>query len=341
MRRSFASDNNAPVAPEIMQAIIDANAGDAIGYGEDAWTERAKERFKEQFGEQTQVFFTFNGTGANVAALSSVLHPWEAVVAAASAHLQTDECGALERFSGSKVIRYSGQGWEAAAGRYRDASACRTRRPFPAGARHFDLASHRVWRRLEIEELRELCSFAHERGLIVHVDGARLANAAVALGAKLRDTTVEAGVDVLSFGGTKNGLMLGEAMCFFKSNIDAGAAPFVQKQSMQLGSKMRYLGAQLGALLTDERWSHYAAHANSMAARLYDRVRAIPGIRVTRPVRCNSVFVTLDRTAMEKIRRQYFFYLFDESLPEVRWMTHWATTAQDVDEFADCVERAV
>ncbi len=341
LRRSFASDNNAPVAPEIMQAIIDANAGDAIGYGEDAWTQRAIERFKEQFGEQTQVFLTFNGTGANVAALSSVLRPWEAVVAAASAHLQTDECGALERFSGSKVIpiptkdgKLRPADLEAHLHAGQDVHFPQVRAVSISQATEFGDV-------YEIEELRELCNFAHERGLIVHVDGARIANAAVALGATLRDATVEAGVDVLSFGGTKNGLMLGEAMCFFKPKVDAGAAPFVQKQSMQLGSKMRYLGAQLDALLTDERWSRYAAHANSMATRLYDRVRAIPGIRVTRPVRCNSVFVTLDRSAMERIRRQYFFYLFDEALPEVRWMTHWATTAQDVDEFADCVERAV
>lgn len=341
MDRSFASDNNAPVAPEILAAIVSANAGDAVGYGDDPWTARMLRRFRNHFGDATEVHLTFNGTGANVAALSSILRPWEAVLCPATAHLQTDECGALERFSGSKVIPIPAKDGKLRPDDIETHLHAGQDVHFPQ-VRAISISQATEFGDVyEIEELRELCGFAHERGLIVHVDGARLANAAVALGATLRDTTVEAGVDVLSFGGTKNGLMLGEAMCFFKPNVDAGAAPFVQKQSMQLGSKMRYLGAQLGALLTDERWSRYAAHANSMAARLYDRVRAIPGIRVTRPVRCNSVFVTLDRTAMEKIRRQYFFYLFDESLPEVRWMTHWATTAQDVDEFADCVERAV
>ncbi len=341
VRRSFASDNNAPVAPDILKAIVEANAGDAIGYGGDAWTARAIERFKEHFGEQTQAFFALNGTGANVAALSSLLRPWEAVAAPANAHLQTDECGALERFNGSKVIPIPTKN-----GKLRPSDI----EPYlHAGADvHFpQLRAISISQATEfgdvyeIEELHELCDFAHARDLIVHLDGARLANAAVALGSTLRESTVDPGVDVLTFGGTKNGLMLGEAICFLRPDLDAGAAPFVQKQSMQLASKMRYVAAQLEALLTDERWSRYAAHANRMAARLHDRVRAISGIRVTRPVRCNAVFATLDRNALERIREQYFFYVFDESLPEVRWMTHWATSSQDVDEFADCIERSV
>jgi threonine aldolase len=341
IRRSFGSDNNAPVAPEILQAMVDANAGDAVGYGDDAWTARAIERFRQHFGGETDVYLTFNGTGANVAALSSLLRPWEAVLAPASAHLQTDECGALERFAGSKVIPIA-----TADGKLR-----------PADLEPYLHAGHGVHfpqpRAIsisqatefggvyEIEEVRQLCEFAHDRGLIVHVDGARIANAAVALGTSLRGATVDAGVDVLSFGGTKNGLMLGEAICFFNPQQHAGAAPFVQKQAMQLASKMRYVGAQFERLLSEDRWSHYASHANAMAQRLYHRVREISGIRVTRPVRCNAVFATLDRDSIERIQREFFFYVFDESLPEVRWMTHWATTPQDVDDFAGCIEGAV
>jgi threonine aldolase len=340
-RRSFGSDNNAPVAPEILQAILDANKGDAVGYGEDAWTARAVERFRQTFGERTDVYLTFNGTGANVAALSSLLRPWEAVLAPATAHLQTDECGALERFSGSKVIPIA-----TSDGKLR-----------PADVEPYLHAGHDVHfpqpRALsisqatelggvyELDEVRKLCSFAHEHKLLVHMDGARIANAAVALGATLREATVDLGVDVLSFGGTKNGLMLGEAICFFDPGLHAGAAPFIQKQSMQLASKMRYLAAQLDALLGGGRCQHYAAHANAMAQRLYQRVRKIPGVRITRPVRCNAIFATLDRIAIERIQREFFFYIFDESLPEVRWMTHWATTEADVDGFADCVERAM
>jgi threonine aldolase len=339
-RRSFGSDNNAPVAPEILQAIVEANAGDAVGYGDDAWTARAIERFKEIFGERTDVYFTFNGTGANVAALSALLRPWETVLAPATAHLQTDECGAFERFAGSKVIPIA-----TADGKLRSADVGPYLKPidvhFPQ-ARAISVSQATEFGGVyEIAELREICEFAHDRGLIVHLDGARIANAAVALGATLRELTVDAGVDVLTFGGTKNGLMLGEAICFFDPELHAGAAPFVQKQSMQLASKMRYVAAQFETLLADNLWSRYASHANAMAARLHERVRSIPGVRVTRPVRCNAVFATLDRAAIERVQQEFFFYAFDESLPEVRWMTHWATTPEDVDEFAECVERAV
>jgi threonine aldolase len=339
-RRSFGSDNNAPVAPEILEAIVAANAGDAVGYGDDAWTARAIDRFKEIFGAPTDVYFTFNGTGANVAALSSLLRPWEAVLAPASAHLQTDECGAFERFSGSKVIPVATE-----AGKLRPADL----EPYLKAGHDVHFPQPRavsisqateLGGVYELAELRELCEFAHDRGLIVHVDGARISNAAVALGAALRETSVDAGVDVLTFGGTKNGLMLGEAICFFDPALHERAAPFVQKQAMQLPSKMRYVAAQFEALLTQDRWARYAAHANAMARRLYERVRDIPGVRVTRPVRCNAVFATLDRAAIESIQDEFFFYVFDQSLPEVRWMTHWATTPQDVDEFAACVTAA-
>ena len=341
MRRSFASDNNAPIAPEILQAIVDANAGDAVGYGEDDWTARAIETFKTHFGQQTEVYLTFNGTGANVAALSSLLQPWETVLTPATAHMQTDECGALERFSGSKVMPIATGDGKLRPGDIRPYLHAGHDVHFPQPRAISISQATELGDVYELDELRELCAFAHERGLILHVDGARIANAAVALGATLRQTTTDCGVDVLSFGGTKNGLMLGEAICFFNPQLHAGAAPFVQKQSMQLASKMRYLSAQLEALLTDDRWSRYAAHANAMAQRLYERVKSLRGVRITRPVRCNAVFATLTRAAIERIQREFFFYVFDEALPEVRWMTHWATTEQDVEEFALCVERAL
>jgi threonine aldolase len=338
-RRSFGSDNNAPVAPEILAAIVEANSGDAVGYGDDPWTPRAVARFREHFGEKTDVFLAFNGTGANVAALSSILRPWESVVAPASAHLQTDECGALERFSGSKVIPIP-----TADGKIRPADL----EPHLHSEHGVHFAQPRIvsisqatetGNVYELDELRELCAYAHDRGLFVHVDGARIANAAVALGATLREATVDAGVDMLSFGGTKNGLLLGEAFCFFDPAVHRGAAPFVQKQSMQLASKMRYISAQFQALLTGDLWRRYAAHANAMTQRLFHRVRSMAGVRVTRPVRCNTIFATLDRNAIDRIQREFFFYVFDPALPEVRWMTHWATTEQDVDEFAACIER--
>ncbi len=337
-RRSFGSDNNAPIAPEILEAIVAANAGDAVGYGEDAWTARAIDRIRGHFGAATDVYFTFNGTGANVAALASLLRPFEAVLAPASAHLQTDECGAFERFSGSKVIPIA-----TSDGKLRPADVEPHLKAghdvhFPQPRALSISQATELGGVYELGELRELCAFAHAHGLIVHLDGARLSNAAVALGATLRDAA--AGVDVLTLGGTKNGLMLGEAICFFEPALHAQTAAFVRKQAMQLASKMRYVAAQFEALLADDRWARYAAHANAMAARLHEGVRDVPGVRVTRPVRCNAVFATLDRAAIERIREDFFFYVFDEALPEVRWMTHWATTPQDVDDFADCIKAA-
>ena len=341
MLRTFASDNNAPIAPEILEAIIQANRGDAISYGHDALTERALAQLRGIFGADSDAYFVFNGTAANVVALSCVVKPYEAVICPASAHLQTDECGAFERFTGCKVLPVTTG----------DAKLhVADLEPFTQGGRD----EHHVQPRAisisqstefgtlyEPEEIRELCRFAHEQGWIVHMDGARIANAAAALDLGLRECTRDLGVDVLSFGGTKNGLMLGEAIVFFDKRLHENAAPFARKQAMQLASKMRYVAAQFSALLENDRWHAYASHANAMARRLAERVSQIPGVRITRPVECNAVFATLDRGSIPRIVDEYFFYVFEESLPEVRWMTHHATTPEDVDKFADAIMRGV
>ncbi len=341
MKRSFASDNNAPVAPEILDALQRANDGDAVGYGADPWTASAVRRFKEHFGDATEPYFMLNGTGANVVALSCLLRPWEAVLCPATAHLQVDECGALERFAGSKTIPV-----ESADGKLTPESVephlrvgHEEHHPQP---RVISISQATEFGDVyDAAELAALCEFAHARGLLVHVDGARIANAAAAFGTTPAALTVDLGVDALTFGGTKNGLMFGEAMCFFNGCGGGQAALFARKQGMQLASKMRYVAAQLEALLTGNLWLRYAEHANAMTQRLYERVKRIDGIRVTRPVRCNAIFATMDRRAIERAQSESFFYMFDELLPEVRWMTHWATQPEDVDAFANCLERAV
>lgn len=337
MLRTFASDNNAPVAPEIMEALVRANEGDAVSYGHDALTERALQRMRDEFGPQSESFFVFNGTGANVMALSTLLRPYEAVVCPASAHLQTDECGAFERFTGCKVLAVPSadgklrvEDLRALAGGGRDEHHVVPRVVSISQATEYGTL-------YETEELRELIAFAHAHGMLVHVDGARIANAAAALDGSIYDVTGRLGVDVLSFGGTKNGLMFGEAVVYFDRELHAGAARFARKQAMQLASKMRYVAAQFEALLEDGRCYRYAAHANSMAARLRDAVERVPAVRVTRPVRCNAIFATLDRGLIAELQRRYFFYVFDEALPEVRWMTHAATRPQDVDGFAAAI----
>jgi len=339
--RSFASDNNAPVAPEILAAILAANEGDAVGYGDDPWTERAISRFRAHFGAETEVYFAFNGTGANVVALASVLRPWEALLAPASAHIQTDECSAFERFTGSKIVPVV-----TADGKLRPADL-EPHLHMGHGEHHPQPRAVTISNTTETGdlyepvELRELCAFAHERGLLVHCDGARIANAAAALGTTPRAITKDLGVDILSFGGTKNGLMGGEAICFFDPALVENVAPYVRKQGMQLASKMRYIAAQFEALLENDRWLTYAQHANAMMERLHAGVRDIPGLRITRPVRANALFATMDRDAVARVQKEFFFYLFDESLPEVRWMTHWATTEADVDTFVAAVRLAL
>jgi threonine aldolase len=340
-QRTFASDNNAPIAPEILQAIVDANEGDAVGYGDDIWTARAVEKFREHFGKDTDVYFAFNGTGANVTALSCLVKPWEAVLCPATAHLQTDECGAFERFTGCKVIPITTRDGKLRPDDLEPYLHAGHGEHFPQPRVVSVSQSTEYGDVYEIEELRELCGFAHARGLLVHVDGARIANAAAALGKTPREISKDLGVDALSFGGTKNGLMLGEAICFFRPASLGDAPLFARKQAMQLPSKMRYISAQFEALLTEDRWLRYASHANAMAQRLLAGVREISRITVTRTVRCNAIFAKLDLETIARAQENYFFYTFDERLPEVRWMTHWATTESDVDAFVNVLRNAV
>ncbi|HVA26609.1 MAG TPA: beta-eliminating lyase-related protein [Candidatus Baltobacteraceae bacterium] len=341
MKRSFASDNNAPVAPEILAAIVAANEGDAIGYGRDEWTQRAIAAFRRHFGDETDVYFAFNGTGANVVALSCAIKPWESVICPATAHLQTDECGAFERFTGSKVIAIP-----TGDGKLRVADI----EPYVHAGHEEHFAPPRVisisqtteyGNLYEPSEVRELCEFAHANGLFVHVDGARIANAAAALNATPRAITKDLGVDMLSFGGTKNGMMGGEAICFFDPELSLVAAPYARKQAMQLASKMRYISAQFEALLENDRWLTYAGHANAMAQRLLAGVRDLPGVEITRPVRANAIFAKMDRAAIERAQARAFFYVFDPALPEVRWMTHWATTEADIDAFVAAIKASL
>ncbi|MDP9017556.1 MAG: aminotransferase class V-fold PLP-dependent enzyme [Candidatus Eremiobacteraeota bacterium] len=337
MLRTLASDNAAPAHPLILQAIEQANHGHAVSYGDDAWTRRANEHFRKVFGKDIEVYFTFNGTGANVVALTSLLRTYEAVICPASAHLNTDECGAFERFAGCKLLPV-----QTADGKLRVADLA----PFV----HSSKEEHHVQPRIisisqsteygglyEPAELRDLCTFAHKHNLLVHVDGARIANAAAALDCSLAQITVECGVDVLSFGGTKNGLLYGEAIVYFGGAGRLEGARYVRKQAMQLASKMRYIAAQFDTLLTDDLWLSNARHANDMAKRLEAAVRTVPDVTITRPVQCNAIFATLPPGTIRKLQEQFFFYVFDELNSEVRWMTTYETTQDDLSRFVSAL----
>jgi threonine aldolase len=338
--RSFASDNNASVHPEVLEAIRRANDGPAAAYGDDPHTELAVEKFREHFGASVAVFFVFNGTGANVLSLQALTRPFHAVLCPETSHIYTDECGAPEKFTGCKLIPLA-----APDGKLTVEIAAR--------AYHGIGDQHHVQPRvISITQATEmgtvyapagieaLARFAHDRKMFLHVDGARIANAAAAQGMTLRQATRDLGVDVLSFGGTKNGAMGAEAVVFFRPEL-AEDFLFLRKQAMQLSSKMRYAAAQMTALLTNDLWRRNAEHANQMARLLEQEIRKIARIRIVFPVQANGVFVQIPRAAIQKILERYFFYMWIEEESVVRWMCSFDTTEEHVRQFAEFVKEVV
>jgi len=331
-RRTFASDNYAGVHPDVLAAIASANVGHAPSYGDDPVTAEADRLFRRHFGDQAQAFIAFNGTGANVVGLQSMLRPFECVLTAASAHINVDECGAPERFLGSKVVgvptvdgKLTPAVLEATASGVGDQHRSQPRVVSVSQATELGTCYSR-------DELAAVAEWAHGRGMLVHLDGARLANAAVSLGCGLGDLGAPAGVDVLSFGATKNGAMGAEAVVVLRPD-GAADLPFIRKQAMQLASKMRFVAAQFVALLADDLWRRNAAQANAMAARLADGVGGLPGVAIVHPVEANAVFATLPDGATEALQAEYPFYVWDEATGVVRWMASFDLTEEDVDAF--------
>ena len=336
--RGFASDNYAGALPEVIDAVAAANSTHARAYGNDEWPARAQERFREHFGDDARAYLVFNGTGANVVALRAIAEPWSAVVCAETSHLNVDECGAPERVGGLKLLpvatpdgKLTPDLVEPKLTRFGDEHAAQPRVVSITQASELGTV-------YSIDETRALAEQAHGQGMLVHVDGARLANAAAALDVPLRELTTDAGVDAVSFGGTKNGLLLGEAVVLLRPGVGAGI-DYLRKQSMQLASKMRFLAAQFDVLLSDGRWLGAASHANAMAARL---AAALDGaVRLTQPVQANAVFALLPPGVAERLQERWPFYVWDEGSGEVRWMCSWDTRADDVDAFAADVRSAL
>jgi threonine aldolase len=338
--RGFASDNSATIHPEVLAAIARANAGHAYGYGHDDYSRAVEARFAEHFGARARAFLVFNGTAANVLCLRAACRPWEAVICTDTAHLNVDECGAPEAIAGVKLTPVPGEDGkltpavlERAYARVGDEHAVQP------GVISISQCTE-LGTVYGLDELAAVAEFAHARGLVLHVDGARLSNAAAALGVPLRELTGAVGVDLLSFGGTKNGLLAGEAVVFLEPRLAEGFE-YLRKQSLQLASKMRFLAAQFDALLSDDLWLRCASHANAMAARLAGRLRGLAGLTITRPVQANAVFATLPAAARHRLQQQFAFYVWDEACGEVRWMCAWDTTEQDVDAFAAAVRAAL
>ena len=330
--RGFASDNNAGVHPEIMKAILDCNGGHTVGYGDDDYTRKATQKIIDHFGSGTEVFFVFNGTAANVVGLRNATQSFNSIICAESAHIQEDECGAPEFFTGCKLLPV-----EPVNGKI-------TIEGIEHHIHGIDFEHHsqpkvvsitqatELGTVYSIEEIQKIADFVHEKGMLLHMDGARIANAAAALGVSLRAPTRDAGVDILSFGATKNGGMYGEAILFFKPGLAANMK-YLRKQGMQLASKMRYISVQFDALLTDELWKRNALHANSMALLLEQEASRIPAVKINRPVEANGVFAIIPKSLIGPLQEEFFFYVWDEVTGEVRWMTSWDTTAEDIMNF--------
>lgn len=338
MKRGFASDNNSGIHPEILRAIASANEGHVPGYGNDRYTSEAVTRFKQEFGDDINVFFAFNGTGANVLALAGISKSFHAVICADNAHINVDECGAPEKFNGFKLLPVKSTDGKI---------DCNIIRPhlhgfgFPHHSQPGAISISQITELgtvYEVDEIKAITGLAHEYGLLVHMDGARIANAAVALDLPFRAFTRDAGVDVLSFGGTKNGMMMGEAVIFFRPE-HAATMQYLQKQSMQLYSKMRFVSAQFQAYFENNLWEQNARHANRMAKLLSDEISKINGVRVSRKTEANGVFVIIPEIVTRKLQEEYFFYVWDEAVSEVRFVTSFDTTEDDIFGFVDALRK--
>jgi len=324
----------------ILQAIAAANEGHVVGYGDDRFTDGAVAKFKENFGDDIDVFIAFNGTAANCLGLKALTESHHAVICSEGAHIYTDECGAPERFTGCKLIPIA-----APDGKLTVESVSHAYHGI-GDQHHVQPRVISVTQATELgtvykpKEIGDLAHFAHEHSMFLHMDGARIANAAVSLGLTLRGATRDLGVDVLSFGGTKNGAMGAEAVVFFNKEL-ATDFLYVRKQAMQLASKMRFISAQFDALFTDDLWKKNAEHSNRMAALLRDALAGIPQIKIMQPVEANGVFAKIPQHAISKIQERYFFYVWNEEQSLVRWMCSFDTTEQDVKEFVAFVAACV
>ena len=337
--RGFASDNYAGAHPDALAAIAAANDGHAGAYGNDPWTARLQDVVRDHLGPEAVAYPVFNGTAANVLSLHAVCRPWHAAICSTAAHLNVDECGAPEAVAGIKLLPFEAPDARLTPALVEGAIA-RVGDEHAVQARVVSITqSTELGTVYGVEEIRAIADVAHAHGLVVHLDGARLFNAAAALGVEPRAFTTDAGVDVLSLGGTKAGLLAAEAVVFLREGLDDGFR-YLRKQTMQLSSKQRFASAQLVALLEDRLWERTAGHANAMAARLAAAVADLAGVTVTRPVEASAVFAILPAEATARLQERWPFYVWDEHTGEVRWMCAWDTTPEDVDAFAADVAAA-
>lgn len=331
------------MAPAVLDAMVAANTGAAVAYGDDEYTARFSEQIRGLFGSGATALLTWGGTGANIVALSTLVRPYQGVICPASAHINVDECGGPERFTGSKLLDVA-----TVDGKLRPADI-EAQLHVLGDVHHVQPGAISISQVTEygtvysLDELNAVCGAAKAAGLRIHMDGARLANAAAALDVPVAEFTADLGVDVLSFGGTKNGTAYGEAVVLFDPDL-VEAARFYQKQAAQLPSKMRFVAAQLSALLEDDLWLQHGSHANAMARRLAQGAAQIEGVEITQSAGANAVFARIPRSVVKRLQDWSFFYVWEPGpsadgpevvRDEVRWMTSFETTADEVDRFVE------
>ena len=331
-RRTFASDNYSGVHPEVMEALIKANTDHAAAYGADPVTERVLTKFKSLFGEKAEVFFVYNGTGANVLGLTALTRSFNSIICSDLAHINVDESTAPEKFLGCKLLTIPTTDGKI----YPDQIEARIQRV--DDQHHPQAKAISVSQTTEygtvysVEELKAISAVAKKHGLYFHMDGSRISNAAVSLKEDFKSFTVDIGVDVLSFGGTKNGMMFGEAIVILNPEV-ASNFKYIRKQGMQLHSKMRFITAQFEALLSNDLWKRNARHANVMASYFKEKLVSIPGVKITQSVDANVIFAMLPQKAIEPLQQLYYFYIWNEKTLEVRIMCAFDTDQSDIDKF--------
>ncbi len=330
--KGFGSDNHAPAHPEILKSILEMNQGHAHSYGFDLWTERANELFKTHFGKEAKTYFVFNGTGANVLSLRAMMKSYQSCLCSDISHLNVDECAAPE-FQAGKLIPCPTKNGKISLESLQKMALRK-------GDQHFaQVAVLSLTQPTELGtvysfmELQELIQWAKSQGLLIHIDGARLSNAAHSLNLDFKTFTTDLGVDVVSFGGTKNGFIFGEAIVFLNKTL-ARDFTFLRKQSLQLPSKTRYISAQFATYLENGLWKTIAQQANGMAQLLLEKTKDIPGVEITQPVQSNAVFAKIPKTWVKDLRKEHFFYVWDENTFECRWMCSWDTKPEEIEAFA-------
>ena len=336
--KGFASDNYSGVHPQILKALSNVNADHAVAYGGDVYTEKAVQQFKQLLGESVEVYFTFIGTAANVLGLKALTQPHHAIICTETAHINVDECGAPERFTGCKLLTVP-----TIDGKLRVADIEKFQSSV-GNEHHVQPKVISISQTTELgtlytpEEIKALADYAHANNMYLQMDGARIANAAAALNMPIKKFTFDCGVDVLSFGGTKNGMMYGEAVIFANASL-CEDFKYIRKQGMQLASKMRYISAQFSAYLSDDLYLKTAHHANAMAQLLVKKLNDIPEVKITQKPTANGVFAKLPKEIIKPLQDEYFFYEWDEQNHEVRWMCSWDTTETEIENFVSLIKK--